>query len=110
MDCQRDMIHPLNRDNQSLSTGSGGCLFAGCGFWLAEAGFTGAAGAVTVGLDAESSWAATCVGGATAVPGCWLPGAIGEGDSDALSPFASPNLDLYLSTTDCSAGRSSFAR
>src|SRR5215813_264386 len=105
-----ERIHPLNIDNQSFSTGSGGCLFGGCGFWLAAAGFTGAAGAVTVGLGAGSAGAATCAGGETGVTACSLLGAIDEGEGDGLSPSASLNLDLYLSTTDCSAGRSSFAR
>src|SRR5262245_93137 len=105
-----ERIHPLNTDSQSFSTGSGGCLFAGCGFWLAAAGFTGAAGAVMVGLGAGSAGAATCAGGETPATACSLLGAIDEGVGDALNPSASLNLDLYLSTTDCSAGCSSFAR
>src|SRR5262245_58709646 len=104
-----ERIRPLSTDRQSFSAGSGGCLFGGWGF-CAAAGFTGAVGAVTVGLGAGSAGAATCAGGETPATACSLLGAIDEGVGDALSPSASLNLDLYLSTTDCSAGRSSFAR
>ena len=103
------MTHPLSIDSQSSSTGSDGCLFALCGFGFAAVGPTDDSGVVTVGLGAGSVCAATCAGGARAVSAGLLVGAIGEGDSDALGPSPSPSLDVYLSTIDCSAGRSSFA-
>jgi hypothetical protein len=54
IDRQREMTHPLSIDSQSSSTGSEVCLFAGCGVGFAAVGFGGAAGVVTIGLEAGS--------------------------------------------------------